>query len=183
MPHLEIDGKSHELTSKEVILGRSSICDIILGDADTSRRHAKAWVEDGHGWIEDLGTQNGTKVNDVRITTKCRLVPGDTIRIGQHRLSYIGDPVPMSEAATMMSPPTRPPILEQTFHPDSAARSSGTNMSAPSPHAGATPATGHQLGNDTWAPPQQTRSGVPGWVVVVVALMSAGISGTLVWYL
>jgi len=178
MPKLEIEGRQYDL-AKTLVLGRSSACDIILGDADTSRRHAKAWCEDGHGWIEDLGTQNGTKVNDIRITTKCRLVPGDVIRIGLHRVSYIGDVVLPSEAATMMSPPSRP-IIEQTFHPDSAARASGTKMPSPGvPRE--TPATGHQV-NDTWTTMPQVASGVPGWVVVLVALASASASGLAVWY-
>ena len=183
MPRLEYEGKVHELVTP-VVLGRSSTCDITLGDADTSRRHAKVWIEDGQGWIEDLGTQNGTRVNDIRITAKCRLVPGDSIRIGKHRLTFLGDPVPVSEAATMLSQPSKSTGIEQTFHPDSAARSSGTNMpSAGALKPGDTPATGQPVANDTWATPSPVRSGVPGWVVVLVAVISAGASGLAVWYL
>ena len=48
---------------------------------------------------------------------------------------------------------------------------------------GDTPATGQPVANDTWATPSPVRSGVPGWVVVLVAVISAGASGLAVWYL
>jgi hypothetical protein len=203
MAWLEIDGKRHELTTA-LVLGRSSTCDITLGDADTSRRHARVWMEDGAAWVEDLKTQNGTRINERRITDKSRLVGGDIIRIGQHRLTFMSEEVPPTEAPTMMSPPAAaapppppppappappaqpiPPVqveaatpaLEHTFHPDSAVRSSGTAL----PQVGGEVAV--VSSNDGWSQPLAPRRGVPGWVVALVALLAGVAAGVATWFL
>jgi hypothetical protein len=90
MAWLEIDGKRYEVTT-ELVVGRSSTCDIALADVNTSRRHARVWVENGGVWVEDLGTQNGTRVNDRRITGRAPLQSGDVIRVGVHQLTFISD--------------------------------------------------------------------------------------------
>src|SRR3954453_20123247 len=64
-----------------VTLGREG-CDVALADPEVSRRHA-ALKESGAGIaIEDLGSTNGTFVNEARITGTVALNDGDTVRIG-----------------------------------------------------------------------------------------------------
>lgn len=64
------------------IVGRSQICNLYFDDKRMSRQHfVLEW--DGEGmYVTDLDTTNGTLVNDVKITKKRRLNPGDKVSAG-----------------------------------------------------------------------------------------------------
>ena len=51
-------------------------------DAETSRRHARVAVQGGQAVVEDLGSTNGTYVNDQPIHSPRAIRPGDRIRVG-----------------------------------------------------------------------------------------------------
>src|SRR5919112_1202858 len=51
-------------------------------DAQVSRRHARVTVQGGEATVEDLGSTNGTYVNEQPIHSPRSLRPGDRIRIG-----------------------------------------------------------------------------------------------------
>ncbi len=65
-----------------VRLGRGSANDIILQDTQVSRQHAEISCQGDQFFIQDLGSTNGTFVNNERITAPRLLQPGDQIRIG-----------------------------------------------------------------------------------------------------
>jgi len=67
--------------SGEIVIGRSSELDMVLVEDMVSRRHAKISVEDGHIFLEDLGSTNGSFVNGEKIT-RTQLEEGDRILIG-----------------------------------------------------------------------------------------------------
>jgi pSer/pThr/pTyr-binding forkhead associated (FHA) protein len=64
-----------------VTIGRAE-CDVELNDPDASRRHAAVRQVDGGLAIEDLGSTNGTFVNDRRISGIVQIAPGDRVRFG-----------------------------------------------------------------------------------------------------
>ena len=66
------------------VFGRSETGDGTLGhDPELSRRHASASVLDaGHLLVEDLGSTNGTFVNDRRIGGPTVVGPGDALELG-----------------------------------------------------------------------------------------------------
>lgn len=69
-------------------LGRDdTVAAVVLDDTDVSRRHARLEVVDGELLLTDLGSTNGTYVNDVRVERHV-LVRGDRIRIGQYDLTW-----------------------------------------------------------------------------------------------
>jgi len=73
---------------REVVIGRDPRCELPIGAADVSRRHARIVPdEDGHK-VVDLGSTNGTWVNGRPITTR-KLVPGDRIELGSCVLRYL----------------------------------------------------------------------------------------------
>src|SRR5215218_8299139 len=75
-----MEGREVEATPGAVI-GREGT-DIVLPDPEVSRRHA-AIREHGDGVaIEDLGSTNGTFVNDRRIEGLEPLKDGDSVRFG-----------------------------------------------------------------------------------------------------
>ena len=76
-------GQSRELTlSRELVAGRDPDCGIPLADGSVSRRHCRIFLAGGVVYIEDLGSQNGTFVNGVRLNLAQPLRSGDEIQAG-----------------------------------------------------------------------------------------------------
>jgi hypothetical protein len=66
-----------------VIIGRSKEADLMIDDPFASDFHARV-APDGEGFrIQDLGSTNGTFLNDERLSSPAAVAPGDTIRIGR----------------------------------------------------------------------------------------------------
>ena len=59
-------------------------CELVLDDCTISRRHAALVLRDGDWFLVDLGSINGTWVNDRRVL-HAEVVPGDEIRLGAAR--------------------------------------------------------------------------------------------------
>jgi len=81
-----------DLLEKETSIGRNDpprevFNDINLADITVSRRHARIFIEGEAYYIEDLGSANGTAVNDQAIS-KTKLAHGDRIAIGNNTLLF-----------------------------------------------------------------------------------------------
>jgi VWFA-related protein len=69
------------------IIGRKANSDLVLsGDPDVSSEHCELKLVDGRVVISDLQSTNGTLVNGVPLSGRCRLESGDTIAIGHNEL-------------------------------------------------------------------------------------------------
>jgi pSer/pThr/pTyr-binding forkhead associated (FHA) protein len=66
-----------------VLIGRSSDCQLLLDDDYVSTRHARITLTATGYQVEDLGSTNGTFVNNQRLTQPTPFGPGDTLRIGR----------------------------------------------------------------------------------------------------
>lgn len=66
----------------EITLGRDTLNDITLPSDTVSSRHARIYYEKGQWWLEDLGSTNGTYLQDYQIQHPTVLTNGDTIRCG-----------------------------------------------------------------------------------------------------
>ena len=69
-------------------IGRSPDCPIFLDDVTVSRKHAVVVEREGHWFIEDQGSLNGTFVNRRRVEA-AQLSDGDEIQIGKYRLTFL----------------------------------------------------------------------------------------------
>jgi diguanylate cyclase (GGDEF)-like protein len=74
-------GKRFPLDKSEFVLGRGADCDIQVDRDSVSRRHAKVVRADTSWNVEDLGSTNGSYVNDNPIQT-ATLRDGDFLKIG-----------------------------------------------------------------------------------------------------
>jgi FHA domain len=75
-------GRIFEL-GEEVTMGRSPGCAVALeDDTFTSSVHARVYRRNGELWLEDLGSTNGTWLNDERVRTPSRLQRGDRVKVG-----------------------------------------------------------------------------------------------------
>ncbi|MCB9478263.1 MAG: FHA domain-containing protein [Deltaproteobacteria bacterium] len=79
-------GEASFVVEDRMIIGRSRECDIRLSDDKVSRRHARLYRDAERAMIEDMGTPNGTLVNNRPIATITAIASGDTIQIGDQVL-------------------------------------------------------------------------------------------------
>ena len=110
-------------------IGREG-CDINLMDPEVSRRHAAIRDQDGSLAIEDLGSTNGTYVNDRRIAAVTTLKDGDVVRLG--------NTVWAMRTTAPASPPAAAPSAgqAQAGAPQvTAARAVPTDIQTPAPAA------------------------------------------------
>ncbi len=80
----------HEITDKAIVIGRDPSCDLFFSDHKLSRRHARVEPEAGRLKIVDLGSRNGSWVNERRINEEF-IEPSDAIRLGGLRIAYEDD--------------------------------------------------------------------------------------------
>lgn len=90
------------LTHERTLVGRLDDCHIRVPVAGISRKHCEIIIADGSISINDLGSSNGTYVNQDRITGSVPLCAGDLISFGGlvFHVTVNGDP--SSEDAEML---------------------------------------------------------------------------------
>jgi HD-GYP domain-containing protein (c-di-GMP phosphodiesterase class II) len=67
----------------ELIVGRSPDAGIFITDLQASRKHTKFFPEGESLMVKDLGSSNGTFVNDKQLQSAVPLSDGDIVRIGR----------------------------------------------------------------------------------------------------
>ena len=72
-------------------LGRSASNTIVVNDDFASGEHARLVLQDGHWWLEDCNSRNGTLLNAESIHRRAILADGDVIGIGSfhYRLELV----------------------------------------------------------------------------------------------
>jgi diguanylate cyclase (GGDEF)-like protein len=81
-------GRKHNLEGSSITLGRSTKCDVQIDQESVSRAHSKI-VNNGRSIrIRDLGSTNGTYVNDELVEERT-LVDGDFIKIGRTIFKFL----------------------------------------------------------------------------------------------
>lgn len=80
--------QSFPLGDNPLLIGRHSTCHVQLWDPKVSREHARIEKRVDGYYVVDLGSRNGTYVNDVPIQAQ-RLNPGDQIKVGDTLFAYI----------------------------------------------------------------------------------------------
>ncbi|MCC6987645.1 MAG: SpoIIE family protein phosphatase [Acidobacteria bacterium] len=86
--HRGADGVPDRVLGASTLIGRSRTADLHLPDRGVSSRHALVRVTDAGTFVIDLGSQNGTFVNQRRVETPVRLHPGDMLRVGDVLLEF-----------------------------------------------------------------------------------------------
>jgi hypothetical protein len=81
-------GQVWQLPASEIRVGRDASNFISLDDGKASREHAKVRFADGVYAVEDLGSANGTFVNERQISGQTPLADGDLVRVGDTVLAF-----------------------------------------------------------------------------------------------
>jgi len=83
--------KSYNLGKEPVTIGRSPASSVQISDPASSRKHCIVKSSGEAVVVVDLGSANGTKVNNKKITREQVLHAGDMIQIGKTVIRYIDD--------------------------------------------------------------------------------------------
>lgn len=76
------------LTESHIVMGRVAGVQVFLDHHTVSRRHAEMFCDPfGRWWIRDLGSTNGTLVNDEPVLERV-LSPGDRIAVGDYTITF-----------------------------------------------------------------------------------------------
>lgn len=82
-------GRKYDLLSEVVTIGRDPENAIVLESDSVSRRHCRIEKAKEDWFIVDLGSTNGTYVNDILIQTRARLTSGQFVKIGDSIFKYL----------------------------------------------------------------------------------------------
>jgi pSer/pThr/pTyr-binding forkhead associated (FHA) protein len=96
-----------DLTKEVTLLGRDVTNDIVLGDPEVSRQHARLTHTPAGYILEDLGSTNGTFVNGERLVTARALAAGNLLGFGED-VTVTFDALTPEAAATVMAAAARP---------------------------------------------------------------------------
>jgi pSer/pThr/pTyr-binding forkhead associated (FHA) protein len=146
-------GKVFPLKEDEVFIGRDVGNDIVINDAEISRRHARLAIQAGGYILEDLGSTNGTAVNADRLTSRHVMRVGEVISFGEHT-ALAFEAVTDDKEATVVGPHT----VRKTAVEPSQVVSPPKSNTAPRP---------------SQAMPGTAKKKFPGWVIPVVIMVLA----------
>ncbi len=141
-------GKVFPLLKKEITIGRDINNEIVINDSEISRKHCRFVMTSEGFTAEDLGSTNGTWVNERRISGKHQLQSGETIRLGDNitlvyeMVGFDPDATIASTGATAPPPPVRQAQPQQQYQ-----------QPAPPPqqhYAGQVPAPTKKKGRGLW---------------------------------
>ena len=77
----EQSGRTYELLD-ELTVGRAPGCHISIDDRFVSNLHARIFWRDNACFVEDLGSTNGSFLNETKVTNPSLVRQGDLVRFG-----------------------------------------------------------------------------------------------------
>ncbi|MGY1822588.1 FHA domain-containing protein FhaB/FipA [Geodermatophilus sp. SYSU D00079] len=81
-----LTGTKITLGDQPILIGRADDSTLVLTDDFASSRHARLTNRGGQWYVEDLGSTNGTYLDQQRVQGPLLVAPGQPIRIGQTAL-------------------------------------------------------------------------------------------------
>lgn len=142
-------GTVTELTKEVSLIGRDVTNDVVVGDAEVSRQHARVTRTPGGYVLEDLGSTNGTFVNSERLTTPRVLNPGDLIALGE-TVTLTFDALAPEAAATVASPAAESPATVRDAQAQPQARAQPRSPAVAAAQPAPPPAEGEKKQRSPW---------------------------------
>jgi predicted component of type VI protein secretion system len=178
-------GKVYDLNQAEITIGRDINSDIVINDAEVSRRHARLVGQAGGFVLEDLGSTNGTFVNGQRLMGPHLLRPGEMVLLGENvSLSYqqaydpdatvassLGatPPAGMPLASAAAAPVQPAPAPQPVYSPPSTMMEPQPVQAAPQPvYSGVIPASPQPIYEEE---EEQTGSRTRTWIFLGCGLL------------
>ena len=135
----KIQAISGELTGQEInidrdmLVGRHQTADILLQQSEISRKHAAFLLKEQALWLQDLGSSNGTFVNDVQIAVETLLKQGDIVQFASLKFSVLEPAKPLEQVVESVDDATLgAAVVEETIaQPSEAVATSETAQAEP----------------------------------------------------
>lgn len=89
--------------NESLVVGRGTQCDIVFPGTHLSRQHAKFTIKPDHLVLLDLGSANGTFLNDKKID-QANVRAGDRIRFDVYSFRVFGPGIELPQSATTRFP-------------------------------------------------------------------------------
>jgi DNA-binding CsgD family transcriptional regulator len=121
IPGLDCDDHSYHIVEGRQVLGRGPECDFQLNHPTVSRRHVELVLCGESLSVRDLGSRNGTYVDDTRIE-RATLPVGQSLRLGLVTLQVVDCLLPGDQQGTVELRPKFPDTLKQRAKDLSPAR-------------------------------------------------------------
>ena len=140
-------GASFILEGDQLTVGRDATNEIVINDAEISRRHARLTFQGGKYVLEDLGSTNGTFVNGQRLAGPRVLKAGEVVQFGE-QIMLVFEVTSMDSGATMVSPrasaaiPSAPRPALHVPPPSAPVEYVGSLPASPAPMAAPPASTG-----------------------------------------
>jgi pSer/pThr/pTyr-binding forkhead associated (FHA) protein len=101
------EGLEIPLKKEKFLIGRAKECALRAGSEAISRQHCAITRTENGYTVKDLGSRNGTHVNDQRITAEVPLVAGNELRVGplKFRVDVIAEKSEKAAAPDSQVPP------------------------------------------------------------------------------
>jgi predicted component of type VI protein secretion system len=149
-------GKQLEL-DRPLDVGRDQGMPVALSDdTQVSRRHARISPQNGVAVVEDLGSTNGTFVNEQPIHSPRQLTPGDRIRIGLTVLELRSTQQVQQRPSAVQPRPQFTQVGNDVLAPVPEQQLGG-----PAPAGGFVPAAGAVAPPPAGAPPEAQTENLP----------------------
>jgi pSer/pThr/pTyr-binding forkhead associated (FHA) protein len=161
-------GAAFTLEGDQLTIGRDSANEIVINDAEVSRRHARLTFQGGKYVLEDLGSTNGTFVNGQRLAGPRVLKAGEVISFGE-QIVLVFETVSLDAGATMVSP--------RAAAVPAAPRPMAPPPPPPMDYAGSVPASPAQIAGT----PVRRQNLVPIFIGVGVFLFLCACVGFFWW--
>jgi pSer/pThr/pTyr-binding forkhead associated (FHA) protein len=100
-------GVSFRASRRTQVIGRAPTVEIQVDDPHLSRRHASVTLTEHGVSLVDLGSTNGTWLNDRRLTGPEYLTDGDVIRIGRTELRFFDPGLARTDPVGLRFAPAR----------------------------------------------------------------------------
>jgi pSer/pThr/pTyr-binding forkhead associated (FHA) protein len=110
------------IRGKRASIGRTTECQVQIELPIVSRRHCELRIKDDLVFVRDLGSSNGTYVNDKRIQ-EAGLHPGDTLTVGPVVFTVVinGQPADVEPVPTLVDGAKEPAAPKQRPRPQPVA--------------------------------------------------------------
>ncbi len=97
--------RDFEMERDSIVIGRSGDCDFQIPLAVVSRRHCKVSRKGGRLVVKDLGSSNGTYLNDKRVL-QAEIKPGDVLKVGPVIFTVVvdGKPTEVKQLLSILEP-------------------------------------------------------------------------------
>lgn len=147
---------------RTLVIGRGNQCDIVIPGTHLSRRHAEICIEGNHLRIKDLGSANGTYLNELRIDN-ATANNGDRLRLDVYTFRIVAPSLDDTHTRRRQSIDALKPVERKL--PSNTPKRWKTRPTSP--------------GNRIEPNPHKSRQ--QAWLVAAAALVTAAIVAFLLW--